>query len=577
MNEIQQQIVKAYTDGNFLPFVYEQQKNGNAFIDDLIFLHNTGEINVVQSFSELRNIADFGYKFFSQREIFSKILPGINADTQDVMDCLNNLVNEAKGDAAATWILSSLDGFFSSDEKRSSDMLNIAASEPEKYYLFISRAITANPNHDEKKYFDKIIPLLSHKNKVVRSAAIFSLGKIKYGKESILRKKALERLAEVAASEIDDQVLGNIVGSVYNFIISDSSLLKKGIEMLIEITSKGGEFTTHIVSEEFALNADSLSDEIFNVFTDKLVTVNIKNKGTFNRIGMGLRKLLKANDYDKVITFLERFLLIQDEAFSFRSLDGFPQTFCADTKFLNKILTKWFLSGEVAFCKAASVIIDETHNEKLTLEIDTEECSDVDRRHLVFLARKSVGYLFSHPITATSLIVSLMRLTDDDVTLKDLADLLFYPLLISYSGNVREYLEDRLSKEIKLVKDYIQKALDRLSNYLKIINSVGNLPELQPYQRQKEAYAFYSNKILYKQYKEAEKKSPFLNTAKKITLLYGAKCVSYINRSSALPQRVEIPLQQHSFSVEMPRLVSIDSVGLDLLLRRFRLEKLLLS
>ena len=137
MNETQQQIVKAYTDGDFLPFVYEQQNHSNTFLDDLVFLHNAGKIDVVQSFSKLQNKSSPSHNFFSQRNIFGKILPSINADVQDVMDCLNTLVSEAKKDPAATWILSSLNDFCSSNEKRSDEMFNIAVSDPEKYYLFI--------------------------------------------------------------------------------------------------------------------------------------------------------------------------------------------------------------------------------------------------------------------------------------------------------------------------------------------------------------------------------------------------------------------------------------------------------
>ena len=72
----------------------------------------------------------------------------------------------------------------------------------------------------------------------------------------------------------------------------------------------------------------------------------------------------------------------------------------------------------------------------------------------------------------------------------------------------------------------------------------------------------------------AEKQSVIMQLVRKSTLLYGTKSINYVGEPHGRNRRMEMSLQEHSFSMEMPRIHNIDPVGLYLMLRVFKHEKI---
>ena len=59
---------------------------------------------------------------------------------------------------------------------------------------------------------------------------------------------------------------------------------------------------------------------------------------------------------------------------------------------------------------------------------------------MIFIAHKAIGYFFMKPVTAASVVISLMRVAPNDEVLDELGKLLLNPLLMNYPGSVRQYL-----------------------------------------------------------------------------------------------------------------------------------------
>ena len=240
---------------------------------------------------------------------------------------------------------------------------------------------------------------------------------------------------------------------------------------------------------------------------------------------------------------------------------------------LSRVTTRWLLNGAPALCESVRSIVGKSHNDNLPTDIDATELKMKDFIHMVFVARKTIGYLFMNPITATSILISLMRLAHDDKTLECLGELLFDPLLINYPGNVLEYVEAQARQETEKVKETLDKALAELAAYLDTLSAVPVLAALHPGQAHREACSRYRGKLFEASMKEAEKHSMLFHFASKSTLLYGRKSINYVHGGGGPPRRMEMPMKSYSRQMEFPRMEHLDQHGFNYMLRVFRAER----
>ena len=146
----------------------------------------------------------------------------------------------------------------------------------------------------------------------------------------------------------------------------------------------------------------------------------------------------------------------------------------------------------------------------------------------MFMAHKAIGYFFMKPITAASLVISLMRLAPNDEVLSELGKLLRNPLLMNYTGSMREYVAKQAGRESGKVKETIDKALASIEKYLEGPAQCSSLPALHPSQSQREFYRRHMAETMAESMRVAEKKSVFYGLFTRNTLLYGHKSINYI-------------------------------------------------
>jgi hypothetical protein len=177
------------------------------------------------------------------------------------------------------------------------------------------------------------------------------------------------------------------------------------------------------------------------------------------------------------------------------------------------------------------------HGDGLPLEIDPAELKPVDFVHTLFVARKTIGYLFMQPISATAVLISLMRHATDAEVLAELGALLFDPLLLNFTGKVRDYVVQQSDIESGKVKETLDKALKAVDDYLDDLRSV------------------------------------ILNLVSKSVLLYGRTSIDYVYAADGQIHRMETPLQRHGTEIEFPRMENFDPFGQNYMLRIFRNER----
>jgi hypothetical protein len=572
------ELLKNYMTGNFLNTVYEGYgancDDRHGFISELAALHNERSIDIVEAFESLAENPSDGPDFFLTQHIFEEVLPSINAPVLSVMQCVLRLYRSAGQDLSSDSIIDAFTTFCAKDPSRPREALKNIEANPEQLADLLPATIISGSRVDSLSYLAEAIRLCEDEDIELRRRAVFSIGEINLPaciSSLDLAYTALTRSIEI---ETDDQILANSVRSVFKLLQQDKTQEPCASTLIESTLSKGGELTLHAASEVFGFHTAELSVPLIDLLSAHLIHVKSSNKGTLKNIDYGISHLLKEGDLEKGIGFLEDLLLEHHNELIMDIFGSTASRILSNNELISKVLTRWFLRGDRVLCNAVHKIIGTHCGDDLPLEIDPSELKPTDLVHIVFIARKAIGYLFMRPISAASILISLMRHTTEDKILTELGVLLFDPLLLNYPGTVREYVTQQSNHVSSKVKEVLDKTLKDLNDYLDNLRSVGNLVALHPSEAQREAYHRHFSYLMEESRKEAEAQSVFLNLVSKCVLLYGRKSINYVHGSDGQSHRMEMPLQNHGIEIEFPRMESLDPFGLDYTLRMFRNERI---
>lgn len=285
----------------------------------------------------------------------------------------------------------------------------------------------------------------------------------------------------------------------------------------------------------------------------------------------GLQTLLSRGFSAQAIDFVSAYLSKHVDQIEIGSFDSFSQSLVSGPPVvLNHVMVRWLLSGEHALCDGLAAQIRKHGRGEQPFDIEMEEFGLSDSQ-IYFVCRKAIGYFFTQPIVAGSVLVSALRTATPKLA-EALQELLFDPLLISYSGVLRDHLGTLASPDRAAVR--IQEVLQRCDAYLQGLRSIEDIKELHPSEHHRELVRVQWNDQMQEAAKEAEKQSVFRSIVKTSVLLYGHRSVSFVENAGGKRRAVEMELKSHSFSFEFPRREIVDPIGLAESLLRFRSERL---
>lgn len=569
-------LLKGAKAGDFLIAVSEALSSVREDRDDLAreiaSLHNEGLVNVVAEFFVLKNTPE-GPDFFLTRHVFEQALPYLNAPVDAVMRCVVQLCREAGQDLMAGSILSGYIDFCVKDVERPSSALKLIEADFNTFGDLLAATVSAGSQFDNSYYLAALLRLANHPDIEVRRHAVFSLARIQWQKGLNVPNSAVVALGRIVEEETDDRLLATAIKSAFALWQQDKTHEKRLIGQVREALKKGGKISLHAASELLMFNTQELPATLLQLLIEHLKRVDSESIGTLDNIDYGIARLLDLENAELGLDFLERLLLAHDESVNVNVFDSSVAKICQNAKLLNKVATRWFMRGDRMLCEAVYEVTSTHFRNGPRIEIDASELRACDYVHIVFIARKAIGYFFMQPVTAASMVISLMHHVSDDETLDALGKLLFDPLLMNYPGSTRDYVKDQANQENGKVKQAIDSALASIEEYLEALHSVPVLPALHISQSQCESYRRHTSEAMAKSMKAAEKKSFFSNLFATSTLLYGNKSINYIYMGTGEPHRMETPLSSHSVSMEFPRMDNIDPYGLNYMLRVFQLEQ----
>jgi len=574
---LRNKLLDATKEGRFLEVVYDGLRSEDVDIerlsDEIIKLHNGGQINVVAEFGTLRNSGLRGPDFFLTRHVFEKALAHLEARVETVLPCVVTLCKEAGQDMAAGTIFNEYVDFCTRVPARPKEALKLIEKNPADFGLALSATIDAGSRHDWDFFVAETIRLMCHEDVELRTRSTFALHRIASSGRGAIPQEAVDVLSFRIDKEQHDLALGGAIKAAIALQRAGVVEVDDAVAMAGKALGKGGEQSLHVASELLWLDQTEIPAPLLNLLLLHLKRVDPKNLGTLRNIDYGVAQLIKGNNVDVGLNFIEGLLVEHSGQLCITNFDSTKHATLADESILGRVVTRWFVKQEPALWQAVGDIVSSSHGEPLRISVDPSEFPTVDFVHLLFIARKGVGFFFIKAVSAASFVVSLMRIAPDEETLRELSKLLYDPLLMNYPGGVQKYLTTQALEESDLVRKAIEDALAAMRQYLEVLHSVPELPALFPSRSQREAYHRRMSTEVAESMRAGERNSPFLGMFSRSVLLYGNKSIAHIHVDEGEPKRMEIPLHSHSVEIEFPRIENIDPFGLNFDLRVLRAER----
>ena len=576
MSNIREELLTAAKNDSLFDTIYLlNSKNISDRSDvgkELASLHNQGDLNIVSIFSKLNRQA-VGHKFFTIRHALEDALPQIDSPVLDVMQCVKHLIEQAGQDMPAGMLFTPFSAYCQANNNRPNIVLNLAI-ENEGWNDFVSPAIIAGAQINLTDYVKKSIELITEQNVEIGSQVIYALGRVNYDNNINLTAEVLELMRLMVQGEYNDKLFSVILRTSYSLFLANKKLEHDVSKLLAVILGNHGDVTLYVASEIFMFEKKTLPDSIVNHLLKSFEFINIEQLGTINNLDSGLEELLNNGQGDKAVNFLEVLLIKHGSSLSVSKFNNLARSIVEDkNNMLSKVVTDWFMSGVVRLGRAAYELMKNPEDKGIVISVDLKKLKKGDVGIHLFLARKACGWFFLKPVSATSFILSLVDSAPDDEVDK-IMEILFNPLLISYSGSVKDYLKNISSKSSKKVKSVVGKLLLRLDNYHDGLKSAIELKEFQPSIAHREAYHRKMSREMSKSFKEAQRGS-FLTElfSKPTVLLYGNSSIHYIHHGPDEEKSRQVtPMKSFSTSIEFPSLEYLAPYELDMMLRNFKLE-----
>ncbi|NNG45442.1 hypothetical protein HJP15_21430 [Pseudoalteromonas sp. NEC-BIFX-2020_002] len=542
-------------------YVEEVQSEEEVLKDALSQLHNAGKIDLINLVKGVDE-SSCGHNFFKILRVFENVLPSLDANVEDVLGCLVHLTQQA-GRVLA--IGGAYERFCSVEAHRPRDSVGfiLAQSELSAYAPFLSSSILAYGPNSVSDAIQTTENLIANRNEIVRSQAYFTLGRLDVDETQANVIWGL--LSGSASGEREDGCRASILRATLNFGDTFPSYWSKIEEFLLTFVESSPPEVLYEVSDIVAFQRVVLPENVLEFLVKQLANISPEHKGIIDNIDYLLVNLAKNGASHLVIELLESIIAV---GVKFPQLDYFScELMSKHRELLNRIVTRWFLSGDSLLCHGVSDLLNDVSGKDVELEADMALLGDEVKQ--VFVSHKAIGWLFMQPITATGFILSVYG-TASTTARENLEKVLYEPLLLSYPGKLKLFFQSCVNKGIHA--DLCERLLGKLQAYHSDIDKVSELKELMAPRENVSTYWKKFNKDMQAAYEDTSKGMLFELIATKQTLLYGNSSIYYVHKGDGEQIRQEMQMQSFSHSTEVPRLNVLDPESLDYILRCYRYE-----
>lgn len=541
---------------------------GAALRAELIALHNAGTIDALEP---ARNIADAAIgqsDFFFIQQVFVDIIPQLESTVPAMLAAVKALVARACNDLAAGM---PSNAFRTWAERGPRALETLAAIDPDDAedatYVFL--ALQALAKFDAIDALDRAIVYLATASSSARAAATKAIGTVELA-DTDSRRRAMDALAAALLDVPDDNLRGHLISAAVEIAIKAPELETRAVNLIDTAAAGAGNIAIHHTSSTLTFHAKELPPPIITALAAIAHQVHVDNKGTLDHLDHACWVLIQANRIDEALALITPILAAHAELTSLDRFDGFSHAALGlEPAQLAPIIVGWLLSLDHNLGDAARRLVSKHHGgNPLVLDFDASALG-LSTADTILLAHRVIGYLFIHPVTTASLVLSLIRSAEPNAR-DAMTKVLFDPLLINFSGALADWLSTRAADATDPTKPVIDAILLRLEEYIGGLRRVGLIKELRPSERERLIENHRQHESMHRAYAAAEQKSVFLSIVSRSVMLYGNRSISYFEGHDGTSQRSEMKLHSFSHRIEAPRLDILEPFDLDYTLRVFR-------
>lgn len=533
----------------------------DPFVEECVALHNDGDIDLLRVANEAAFAVPGTHDFFTSLRFFNRAIPKLRTTAQPLMECCRTLIEKAGRDGAANQLKAAFRVWCESNRTEADKVIALGRAGDELARRFLASALQAVGSAD------LAIEVIRAYDDDRRESGLTALGAISFA-DGIPAHDAIRVLLPFVSDLGNDRVRMWALRAAFDILKRhyDSAL---AVELIDAAAEKAGPETLDGLADILFAHHTKLETAPLKTLLRALERVESSHRGTVSTIDMVIPELLGKDIELLVLDLLTA--LIRDCGLSIEELEATANELCS--KNLSReynLIVRWLLSGNAALCRSAADLValeskrpfDAT---ALSLNLTPEQ--------QYFLCRKAIGWLFPYPVVCCSIIVSVLRAVRDQ-TSHNIAELLFDPILVSYAGDAKLYLEAIPASDSAY--SAVQSALTKAASFYSALNAVGLIKELQPPEYQREVQRQQARDQAKEIQKQAEAHSVFLSSGAvhRTVILYGRRSLIYVAGYDGSQQAVDMDLQTVSTTWELPSRDTLDPVGLSYMLRVFQVERM---
>lgn len=420
-------------------------------------LHNESTIDLNKIFSNLSS--EFDNNLFALIDLYCKTLPKINAEVKVTSECIGYLDNLSDTNAYTRSLLEAYLNFCKVDESRSKRAVKEISTDQSSLISLLCPAIIASSFHDSAWALSQCSDLIKSKNANVVHEISKAIGILNFSDDKEI-DMGLSLLEEIVKETQPIHIQANIFNSSVS-LGKKSDTLWYRVNLILKALLKDQEPLVLIESSRTAMF--DIPQSTLDLIINSLQNTKIENPYILGNIDHLLVKLSSNSQTDLADSLVEA-LLLNNSDLEITQFDSFSYYLLNENKDnLNRILTKWFLSSETNLCRAIPDLVSGKERGRLELSFDFSQLKG-NEDHPIVVARKAIGWLFTFPVTVSSLLLSIYK----EVSLvhkKQIEELLFEPLLLSYTGKLKRYFEDIKKKNDLGINEVIERLFTMLNQY----------------------------------------------------------------------------------------------------------------
>lgn len=511
------------------------------------------DLHIEEALAELE-----GSRFFFAQHVLCDLIPLLNVDQDVLLAFITRLLDAGGNDLAAGAPSTAFGEWTKKNPARAFKVYEAARAGDNLALRQLFTVLVMNTDIEEGLIFAQ-----AHEREA-KLAALSALGAMELGERY---DEVLNILLQEASSNDEDIALRSLEAG-YRAAAQRKALAPVGFdEQLERVLQPRSPFAIHLAVDLLWRHQVGLTENAMNLCLDAAADVDSDSAGTISHLDYAAYQLVAAGHTEKVICLLSELF---DRSEGRITLDAFQSTYHtlqnAGSEVLGNAVVYWLLNGSTHTHKCVASEVCGVGNDDPPFSIPASSLP-LEPLDQLYLCRKSIGWFFIDPLAAVAIPLAVLRDGSSDIK-NDVLNLIYHPLLVSYGGKLKDYLERYVESIPDLAEVFTRK--EALQDAMK---GIERLVELHPSEMQREAAHVQWHEQMERSMEQGRRKSIFEGLVTKQYILYGRSSLTPIHAGEGATHLTETTMHSFSVSSEFPVLDIVDPIGLDQMLLHFRLEQ----